>query len=208
MERLIIRQKQGTRKVSWNEKEQQRVTIALCDTDNAVNLSTLKDNRKRGSILSFSEVPVKKRQTGKRGDTTGALNTASPSSESYTWASQPCTQDMGPTEQDKKYKKENTPSMQHKYSPVYNCNEWVTAGWKAFVEDETLVTLSEALYYLTASKLGNYDVCVKYRIKLALKLQLQKVDDILTLLTRVESIWKYRNWKTLRQFVEMKCRQA
>lgn len=83
----------------------------------------------------------------------------------------------------------------------------VTAGWKAFVEDETLVTLSEVLYYLGASKLGNHDVCVEHRIKLALKLQLQKIDDTLILLIRVETLWKHRDWEVLRQFVEMKCRQ-
>ena len=103
-----------------------------------------------------------------------------------------------PTEQEEKHSKEDIPSVQDNYSPVYDCNERVTAWWKTFVEDETLVALSEALYYLAASKLGNYDVCVKHRIKLALKLQLQTVDDTLTLLSRVEALWKHRNWEILR----------
>lgn len=77
----------------------------------------------------------------------------------------------------------------------------VTAGWKAFVEDKTLVALSEVLDYLVASKLGNYDVCVEHQIKFALKLQLQKIDDTLIQLTRVETLWKHRDWEVLRQFV-------
>lgn len=110
-----------------------------------------------------------------------------------------------PTKQEENHRREVTPLVQHNYSLVCNCNERVTAGWEAFVEDKTLVALSKALYYLATSKLGNYDVCVKHRIKLALKLQLQTVDDTLTLLSRVEALWKHRNWEILRKFVEVEC---
>ena len=39
-----MRQEQGTTGMPGNEKEQQRVTSALCDNDTAANLSALSDN--------------------------------------------------------------------------------------------------------------------------------------------------------------------
>lgn len=164
--------------------------------------------KKRPSSLSFPEPPVKRIHTAKNDDRTGTSNPAGPSSKPYAQDFQLCAQDVAPspTKQEKKHSEEGIQSAQHNYPPVCDCKR-VTAGWKAFVEDETLVALSEVLYYLGASKLGNYDVCVEHRIKLALKLQLQKIDDTLILLTRVETLWKHRDWEVLRQFVEMKCRQ-
>lgn len=78
--------------------------------------------------------------------------------------------------------------------------------WKAFVEDEYLVPLGEALFYLGGSKLNNYDVCLEHRFKLAPKLQLQQVDTS-TLLLRVDALWRNRDSKILERFVNIKCRQ-
>lgn len=111
-----------------------------------------------------------------------------------------------PDEQVGKHNKEGKTSAQHTHSPVCRCNHRVPAMWKAFVEEESLVPLCEALFYLATSKLANWDVCIEHRIKLALKLQLTKVDT-LTLLIRVEALWRNRGWENLVRFVNMKCRQ-
>lgn len=85
-----MKQEQGTAGVPGNEKEQQGVTNTLCDSDIAANLSAPSDKRKRCSSLPFSEAPVKKRQTGMKGDTTGTSNPAGQLSKPYAQGSQPC----------------------------------------------------------------------------------------------------------------------
>jgi len=111
-----------------------------------------------------------------------------------------------PDEQVEKHDKEGTTSAQYHYSPECRCGRRVPAMWKAFVEEESLVPLYEALYYLATSKLGNLDLCIGHRVKLALKMQLRQVDT-LTLLNRVDTIWMNRDSETLRRFVNMKCRR-
>lgn len=61
-----------------------------------------------------------------------------------------------PDEQVGKHNKEGKTSAQHTHSPVCRCNDRVPAMWKAFVEEDSLVPLCEALFYLATSKLAGW----------------------------------------------------
>ena len=104
------------------------------------------------------------------------------------------------------HSKEGITSALQNYSSVCRCDDAVPGIWKALVEDESLVTLGEVLNYFAASKLGHNEACIEHKIKLAFKLQLQKTENISTLLPRVDILWEQRG-ENLGQFVDSKCRE-
>ena len=185
--------------------------------------------RKRSISCSISENPAKKKQVINTFNPVGLLSEPyaqiiqpSPlpsiqnscnslsSLEPLTEEKKPCAQGMASpisSGQVEKDSKEGKTSASHNYSPKCSCNGRVPRMWKAFVEDESLVALCEVLYYLAASKLGDFEACLEHKIKLAFKLQLRKTENISTLLSRVDILWEHRSWENLRQFIDTKCRE-
>lgn len=84
------------------------------------------------------------------------------------------------------YTKEGTILVQYHYSLKYHYSRRILVMWKAFVEDRYLVTLSKALKDLAILELDNYDSRIEHYIKFVLKMQLQRIEDTSTLLTKVE----------------------
>lgn len=79
--------------------------------------------------------------------------------------------------------------------------------WKTIVKNESLVALYEVFNYFAVLKLDIFEVCFKHKIQLVFKLQLQKTENISTLLSQVNILWENCNWENLRQFINTKCRE-
>lgn len=215
-----VKHKQSTTMVVGNGSEEQGAANASPRSHTVPQplLPTPGETRKRFIGLSSAETPAKKRRYGPLSESFAQPIQLPPppscnrcnslSSREPAQTRDNCAQGVAliPDKQLEKHNKEGKTSAQDTYSPVCRCDARVPKTWKAFVENESLVSLGEALCYLAASKLGDYDVCIGHRIRLALKLQLRQVDT-LTLLTRVDTIWKNRDWETLRRFVNMRCRR-
>lgn len=186
-----------------NGKEQMTAnTPPMSSTVPQPLLPTSGEIRKHFTGLSSAETPAKRRRYGSLSELEAPFSLEPAQMKKY--GAPGVALDLG--QQVEKSNKEVKTLAQSNDSPVCRCDDRVPKTWKLFVEDDSLVPLGEALFYLAASKLGSYGVCIKHRIKLGLKLQLRQVDS-LTLLTRVDTIWKNRDSKTLKRFVNMKCRQ-
>lgn len=74
-------------------------------------------------------------------------------------------------EQVRKHNKENTISVQNKYSFACHCKDRVSVRQKEFVKDKSLLALNKVLFYIIVSKINYYKVCTQHFIKHAIKLQ-------------------------------------
>lgn len=204
----LIQHKQSTTMDLGNVKEHKTAnTPPMSHTFSETFLPTPGETQKRFTGLSSAETPAKKRRYASSSEIVSEVKALC--SLELPKIRRCCALvvalDLG--QEVEKSNQEGKTLAQYNDSPVCRCDDRVPKTWKLFVEDESLVPLGEALYYLAASRLSNYDVCIEPRVKLALKLQLRQVDN-LTLLTRVDAIWKNRDSKTLKRFVSMKCRQT
>lgn len=100
-----------------------------------------------------------------------------------------CAQDMASlifSRQAEKDSKKWKTSTFYNYFLKYSCNSLVPRMQKKFVENKFLVTLCEVLYYLAVSKLGDFEAYLEHKIKYVFKLQLQKNEEYLNLITLEE----------------------